>query len=189
LRHVLGLPHFDQGRSRCLYTTIAPIFHDDFAVTLWAFLSQVMFEDEQRSCLAESQLFQERRRRSRRSVTDPCPVALGSPRLTRSRCAPPAIFTCPLIRRERCRLSQPPLPHRIAVRACKKKLGKYGKANCLMRSVKQFAFPPQRHDNFCIFPDIIEAKAVSVNFFSMLIICRETAFASIKLPNLFFYRP
>jgi hypothetical protein len=27
-----------------------------------------------------------------------------------------------------------------------------------MRSVKQFAFPPQRHDNFCIFPDIIEAK-------------------------------
>jgi hypothetical protein len=34
-------------------------------------------------------------------------------------------------------------------------MGKYGKANCLMRSVKQFAFPSQRHDNFCIFPDII----------------------------------
>jgi hypothetical protein len=58
-----------------------------------------------------------------------------------------------------------------------------------MRSVKQFAFPPQRHDKFYIFPDIIEAKAVSVNFFSMRIICRDTAFASIKLPNLFFYRP
>jgi len=29
LCRTLGLPYFDQGRSRCLYTTIAPVFHDD----------------------------------------------------------------------------------------------------------------------------------------------------------------